>query len=159
MKHIRGADGVPRASMEHVETADGARQSVSGGSREADGASQPSMEHMNTVDGARQSASGGSEETGRVPRSPLDDSNVDGEAWRWRKEPAERQAEARPDDLHHERRARRGPRDDGGDRTVRPIHGEGEVDDRGKADKQPHREKDPRRFGIMCHGRSSVLSA
>jgi hypothetical protein len=69
----------------------------------------------------------------------------------WRNDPAERQAEARPDDLHHEGRTRRGPRDDGGDRTVRPIHDEGEADDDGKTGQQPQREKDPRRFGIMFH--------
>ena len=58
----------------------------------------------------------------------------------WRKDPAERQAEARPDDLHHEGRTRRGPRDDGGDRTVRPIDDEGEADDDGKTDQQRQRE-------------------
>ena len=69
----------------------------------------------------------------------------------WRKDPAERQAEARPDDLHHERRARRGPRGNGGNRTVRPTHVERKADDDCKADQQPQREEDSRRFGITCH--------
>ena len=57
-----------------------------------------------------------------------------------REDPAERQADARPDDLHHERRTRRRPGDDGGDRTVRPEDDGGNADDDAEAGLQHQRE-------------------